>query len=127
MSKLDRRVARRKATFPVWSDARWFEVVDRFDPAAIRAIPRTAKDERMFILGPIEDIIIIEVPQNAPVERVQEVLRVFEERGIRVLAFTDNTRFVKLRMCSPQEQEMLNARDSETGNTGVLASVRAEP
>lgn len=118
---------RRRKGLPTWSDKRWFEIVDLFDASSIHNVPGTDTSHRMFVLGPIGDLVILEVPMSADAGRVQEVLTVFAERGVRALAFTNNMRFAKFRMCSDAEVEVLDVADKESRSTGVLVAQRSEP
>jgi hypothetical protein len=109
---------------PEWADQRWFEVVDLFDAQGIHNVPGTDTSHRMFVLGEIGNLVILEVPVTAPAERVQEALSALAERGVRALAFTNNMRFAKLRMCNDAEVEVLDAADKESGGSGVLVAPR---
>lgn len=124
IAKRTGKVREKTPKLPEWTDRRWFEVVDLFDAQGIHNVPGTDTSHRMFVLGEIGNLVILEVPVTAPAERVQEALNALAERGVRALAFTNNMRFAKLRMCNDAEVEVLDAADKESGGSGVLVAPR---
>ena len=112
----DKLVARRKAVArhaTPWESERWFAVEAYFDPTAIRVVPMRETSDRMFLLGKVSDTLVLHVPAGANEGNVRATLREMEDAGLRVLAFSDNVQFVKLRMCSDAEEAALNAREDK--------------
>jgi hypothetical protein len=96
-----------------WKAERWFEFTELFDMTKITPLAMKGMGERMFVMGVMEDTMIITVPEDSQPATVTNALEALARRGIRALAFTDNIRFVKLKMCSPEEEEMLTEADSD--------------
>jgi hypothetical protein len=114
--KLEQTAARRKLSLrhnEPWKSERWFAVEAYFDPNAIRPVRMAETADRMFVLGPISNIVMLHVPREAPEKQIRDTLREMEDQGLRVLAFTDNVQFVKLRMCTDAEETALNEREAK--------------
>lgn len=122
--KLRKRAERATQFKEPWKSDRWFEVISLFDEKAIRPLPSTDSKLRMFVMGSLEDVVILSVPQNASPKAVRDAMDALGERGIRALAFTDDIRFVKLRPLSDQEGKVIDEFD--TRKNGIVTGLGAE-
>jgi hypothetical protein len=92
----------------------WYELVEYFDPAAIRTVDlKEAQGYRTFVHGVIDDMTIVEVPATMPGDTIQRLGVQLGEMGIRALIISDSVRFMKLRPCSLEECELLDEADTE--------------
>lgn len=101
-----------------WKTDRWFEVVSLFDANEIRPLTSADSKLRIFVMGSLEDVVILSVPKQANPKAVHDAMDALGERGIRALAFTDDIRFVKLRPLSDQEGKVIDEFD--TRKNGIV-------
>jgi len=87
--------------------ARWYELEDRFAPSEIRELP--TQDDKAFVLGTIEGIVVIEFGKNWELERLRELVKWTRAQGFEAVFVPEGTRFLKLRKLDRDEESRLNA------------------
>lgn len=115
------RIAARRAKGIV---EHWYEVIEYFDPTKIETVDMpAAQGYRTFVHGVIDELTIVEVPNDMPNDQVRAYGEELGRMGLRVLLVSSNVRFMKLRPCSIEECELFDETDSEKKGT-IFARLR---
>lgn len=98
----------------------WFELVDASEGKNIQRLERSKsldlailEEYRVFVRGRLDDLFWIEVPADMPHEHVQALGETLQAQNVNAMIMSDQIRFVKMRMCSPEEEEVLDEHDKE--------------
>lgn len=84
----------------------WFAVETMLDPKDIEAVPI---NDSGFMLGSIDDMIVVEYPKSMPPQKIREVGTAFGALGVKCLMVPQGFKFLQLRGCTVEEEKKLNA------------------
>jgi hypothetical protein len=104
---------------PPRKPAHWYELVEYFEPEAIKRVrlPET-QGYRTFHHGTIDDMLIVEVDKEMPNALVQEFGEALAKSGLKAFIVSNNVRFLRLRRVSAEESELLD--DVDENDRGTL-------
>jgi hypothetical protein len=82
----------------------WYGVEDLFDPKGIRTV-----DKGMFILGRLDDVVIVQIPNDTPKGAVNSLHDRLKKAGVQSVCFavTEDVKFLKLRTLSALEEKAI--------------------
>jgi hypothetical protein len=83
----------------------WYELDAYFDPHEIEATP--IKDSG-FMLGVLEDFVVIEVKKGTSDDQIQHTGKLLGEMGIKVLIVREGIQFMRLKACGHEQEKKLN-------------------
>jgi hypothetical protein len=91
------------------TDSQWFELLSAFDPKRIAKLPIPGQ---VFVLGHIDDMIIIEVPAEAADEEIQGFKKMLHDAGMTsaALIVKEGTRFLKLVPCDAAQTKAIEGQ-----------------
>lgn len=118
MSKKKRKAPRAK--FNPWDNERWFKIEEYFSPDKAQRLEM--EGGKAFLRGKIRNFLILEVSRDVPASTMAAIKESLAKEGIRALIITDDIRFVKLRMCSPEEERQLNDQPAVQEKTAEAGS-----
>lgn len=86
-----------------------FELVEAFDPTKITKLPIPG---RVFLLGHIDDMLIVEVPADSTSSDIENFKRFMRRSGLTsaALIISAGTRFMRLRPCTRAEEKEIYAQ-----------------
>jgi len=89
-------------------DEQWFELVSAFDPKKITKIPIPGN---VFILGHVDDLLVVELPQDATQTTIDSFRDWLRGTGVTSVAIcvSAGTRFLKLHPCDAAQVAALNS------------------
>lgn len=107
----------------------WYEVTETFtSPERIRNV-QEAEGARVFLLGRIEGVVIVEVPADMPGPAARDALgRALTERlKGSVLIVNESIKFMKLRRATAEQERILYGHTKEEAAAARAASAAAHP
>jgi len=107
------------------TDAQWFELVSAFDPAHITPLPIPG---RVFVLGHVDDMIIVEVPAECTDAQILGFKELLHKSGMTSAAMIvkEGTRFLKLAPCDAAQTKAIDARIREHDERAAQTQAQAE-
>lgn len=93
----------------------WYEVIESFPEGGerVRNVPE-AEGHRVFVLGKIEEVVIIEVPDDMPTDARDALGRALSKVLQRnVFLTTERIKFMRLRRANPIEERQLDGIQKE--------------
>lgn len=110
----------------------WFELMSACPPEAIERLQESEslplaflEKYRVFVRGRLDKMFWIEVPSDMPSDQVQQLGETLANQGVDALIVSDQIRFVKLRMCAAEEEQVLDEYD--TAQKGKITISRGAP
>ena len=96
---------RRKKKIAEHRGLNWFAIERMLDPTDIEAVP--IRDSG-YMLGTIDDMLLIEYPDNIPTQKIRQIGTAFAAMGVKCLMVPKGIRFLQLRGCTQEEEQRLN-------------------
>lgn len=84
----------------------WYELESYFDPALIESTP---VEDSGFMMGVLEDFVVVEVKEDTPHVRIESIGKVLAEIGVKALIVRAGIRFLRLKSCDGDQEAKLNA------------------
>jgi len=90
----------------------WYELVEYFDAREIRRLPTAGST---YLLGVLDDVVVIEVPATATPPEIAVFQKLLRDRGMAspCLVIRAGVRFLKLASVDTETEAKLDAADSE--------------
>lgn len=106
----------KKAT-DVPEEATWHELTDFFDADKIKKLPVSG---RVFLMGQVDDAIVVEVPAATSQQEIEGFQRYLVEKGMTsvCLVVPDTVRFLKLTPCDAETTAILDKSQEEAEDDG---------
>ncbi len=121
--KSTKKRKRKRGALKLKDDARWFELEGYFDPSLIEATPI---ENSGFMMGVLEDMVVVEVEKEWPHARIMALGAKLEELGIKALIVQRGIKFMRLKAVTNAQEKNLNEimaqkmgadTDGESGET----------
>lgn len=120
MSKASKAIKKQQAERFRFQTPHWFEMIDASAAQSIQRLENAPNlnlelldKHRVFVRGSLDKMFWIEVPAGMDALEVQKLGSKLAEQGVDALIVSDQIRFVRLRMCSAEEEELLDAHAEE--------------
>jgi hypothetical protein len=83
----------------------WYELEAYFDPKLIESTPI---EDSGFMMGVLEDFVVVEVKEDTAVATIQQIGAQLAEMGIKSLVVRAGIRFLRLNGCDPEKEKQLD-------------------
>ena len=83
----------------------WYELEGYFDPKLIESTPI---QDSGFMMGVLEDFVVVEVKEDTTVATIQQIGTQLAEMGIKALVVRAGIRFLRMTSCTAEQEKKLN-------------------